>query len=126
MQTRNEDPSLTVQSDRNRAEIRHILKRYRDTGIVDHLRQVDLQFRDVTEFQDYRDAMLHAKEAEAAFLRLPSKVRELFGHDHLRWLDVAHDEEKLEELRPKLEQLGLLEPVEVPAREPVTEPSPEE
>jgi len=105
-------PSRTVQSDVFRTEIRHILAKYKQTGIVEHMRDVDLQFRDVSEFADFADLMFQSKEAEKVFLQLPSKVREVFQHDVARWLDAAHDPEKLEELRPRLEKLGVMTPKE--------------
>lgn len=126
VQTINDEESKTVQSDLARSEIRHILAKYRQTGVITHLREVDLVFRDVTEFEDFRDVMVQSKVAEAEFLKLPSKLREVFDHDVSRWLDVAHDPEKLEEIRPQLEKLGVLKPREAaPAPpEPSTPPTP--
>jgi len=125
VQTVNTMESKTVQSDLLRTDIKHILSKYRQVGIVDHLRSVDLQFRDVTEFSDFSDLMFQSAQAREVFMGLPSKVREVFDHDVAKWLDVAHDPEKLEELRPKLEKLGVLQPVraaEAPPA-PVTPPA---
>lgn len=109
VQTVNTEPSMTVQSDEVRADIREILKRYNALGIVDHMAQVDRVFRDVSEFQDFADMMQQTKVAEAEFMKLPSKLREVFDHDVMKWLDAAHDPEKLEALRPQLEALGVME-----------------
>jgi len=116
VRTVNTEPGKTVQSDGPRTEIKAILERYAAVGIVDHMRDVDLQFRDVTEFEDFRDLMVQAKDAELAFMKLPPQVRDVFENDPSRWLDAAHDAEKLEALRPKLEKLGVMK-----AREPVVE-----
>lgn len=113
--TVNDLPSRTVESDVERAEISQILRKYEGVGIVDHLANVDRIFRDVSEFEDFADLMRQAKEAERHFLELPPQLRDVFDNDHHRWLDVAHDPEKLDEVRPKLEELGLLEPVATPA-----------
>lgn len=117
VQTVNSEPSKTVKSDVLKGEIRHILARYKATGIVEHLREVDLQFRDVSEFSDFADLMHQSKEAEKVFMSLPSKVREVFQHDVARWLDAAHDADKLEALRPRLEALGVMKPKEAAAPE---------
>lgn len=111
VQTINDEPSMTVQSDRDQADIKKVLAKYEQTGVLVNLRDVDLEYRDVTQFDDFADLMRQQKEAEAAFMRLPSKVRELFHHDVSEWLDAAHDQEKLEALRPELEELGIWEPV---------------
>jgi len=110
VQTVNTLPSKTVQTDVFRSEIRHVLAKYKQVGIIEHLRSVDLQFRDVSEFSDFADLMFQSKEAEKVFLGLPSKVREVFDHDVAKWLDAAHDPEKVEAVRPQLEKLGVLEP----------------
>lgn len=126
VQTINKSASRTVQSDRDRADIRNILAQYEATGILTHMRDVDLQFRDISEFNDLSDAMQQAKQAEQVFMRLPSKLREVFDHDVTKWLDAAHDPEKIEALRPQLERLGVLDPIaptEVPAA-PVPEAEP--
>lgn len=102
-----DDHERTVQSEVYKADIRHILTKYEEVGIVDHLKGVDLAFRDVTEFTDMADAMQQLREAERTFMKLSAPLREVFDNDAARWLDVAHDAEKLEELRPRLEELGV-------------------
>ena len=99
------DESQTVQSDAPKADIVKILKRYKQVGIVEHLNQTEAQFRDVSEFTDFADLMRQVKDAEGEFLKLPSKVREIFDHDVAVWLDSAHDEEK----RNALVEAGFIE-----------------
>lgn len=131
VRTVNDLPSRTVQSDVGRAEIANILAKHQQTGIIDHLSAVDLQFRDVSEFEDFADLMRQTKEAEKVFMALPSKLREVFNHDVMTWLDVAHDSTRLEELRPQLEKLGLsLDPAPqpgdiLPSPPPPPPPAPE-
>lgn len=122
--TVNDEASQTQQSDRHRAEMRHILSRYEKTGVLVDLREVELQYRDVSEFDDFTDIMRAGAEAKTAFMRLPSKVRELFNHDHFEWLDTAHDPEKLQALRPKLEKLGVLKELAPELLEPEVPPAP--
>lgn len=124
VQTVNLDPEVTVQSDGPGSEIRAILRKYAAVGIVDHLKEVDLVFRDVTEFSDFRDVMLQAKDSERVFMQLPAPVREVFGNDVGTWLDVAHDDEKMEALRPKFEALGVVKPAAPVAAPAVPAPIP--
>ena len=124
--TMNDEESRTVQQDKDNADIRKIMARYQATGVVDHLRAVDLAWRDVTEFTDMSDALRQSKDAEAQFMKLPSKLREAFDHDVGKWLDVAHDgvdHENHTEVRGRLEKLGVLDTPEeeTPA---VVEPAP--
>jgi len=97
-QTINDGPELTVQSDAGQADIKQILKRWKNVGIVDHLAITEASFKDVSEFSDYADVMRTAQTANEEFMKMPSKVREIFGHDVANWLDTAHDPEKLSQL----------------------------
>ncbi len=109
VQTVNNDPSMTVQSDAHLADINNIMARFRDEGLQ-KLDQAALVYADVSDFGDYTDVMLEVKRAEEMFLKLPSKVRELFGHSVETFLDTAHDEDK----RAAMIEAGVLEgPVEV-------------
>lgn len=93
----NDQPSLTVQSDAHLADINNILAQYAAAG-SDMLDDVALQFADVSEFGDYHDVMLEVRRAEETFMKLPSKVREIFDHNVETWLDTAHDEDKRDAL----------------------------
>ncbi len=113
VQTKNFGPSLTVQSDAKQADIKEILKKYREVGIVEHLNITEANYRDVTELTDFSDVMRTANEAKQEFMKLPSKVREIFHHDVAIWLDTAHDQEK----RTALREAGEISPIEPPAAE---------
>jgi len=100
----NKEPSMTVQSDAHLADISQILDNWGASG-SDLLDNVAMQFKDVSEIGDYHDVMLEVKRAEATFMELPSKVREIFGHSVETWLDTAHDEDK----RDALVEAGFIE-----------------
>ena len=106
--TDNQDPSKTEQSELHRADIRHILGRYKEVGIVDVVKAVGLDFRDLTQYAGTADMLQDLKRVELEYNQLPSKVREAFG-DLEGFLEVADDPAKLEELRPKLAKLGLMD-----------------
>ncbi len=120
VRTVNTDPSMTVQSDSHLADITNIMANYAETGL-DQLDETEMIFRDVSEFTDLQDALQQAREAEVQFLKLPSKVREVYDHDVAIWLDTAHDDDK----RDALVQLGYLKkktPDVAPAEEPPGDP----
>ncbi len=97
VQTVNTEPSMTVQSDAHLADINQIMSRFAADGITS-LDEADLMFKDVSEFTDLKDALDQAALAEVEFLKLPSKVREIFNHNVAEWLDTAHDSDKREAL----------------------------
>lgn len=116
-QTQNKEPSLTVQSDADAADIGKILANFKRVGTVE-LNKADAMFLDVSDFTDFADVQRQSKIAELEFLKLPSKVREIFNHDVADWLDTAHDEDK----RDRLVAAGFLEAPKAPEPEP--EPAP--
>ncbi len=97
VQTVNEEESMTIQSDAHLADMKNILAQFGAGGMQD-LDEAALQFSDVSSFTDLQDAMNQAKAAEIEFMKLPSKVREIFNHDVAVWLDTAHDKEKRDAL----------------------------
>lgn len=119
-QTVNDLPSCTVQADSDKADINKILKRYAAVGIQEQLNLTEAHFPDVSEIGDFQDVMQTARAAEREFMKLPSKVREIFKHDVANWLDTAHDQEK----RASLIEKGIIQPVEQPAPPPPPDPDP--
>lgn len=98
VQTVNDDESMTVQSDGARADINKILREFKEVGILENLNAMQAEFADISDFVDYKDALGNAMQAEADFMTLPSKVREMFNHDVAEFLDTAHDPEKRDAL----------------------------
>lgn len=117
VQTVNNEDSKTVQSDAHLADIKNIMAQYAETG-MESLDETELTFADVSTFTDLGDALRQAAVANEQFMKLPSKVREIFDHDVAVWLDTAHDDDK----RNALIQGGFLkgpEPKEEPPKKEV-------
>lgn len=112
VQTINTDPSMTVQSDAHLADIQNIMKTFgaEADSILD---EAELMYADVSDFTDLADALNQAKEADVDFKKLPSKVRELFDHDVVNWLDTAHDPDKREAMHDVLVEKGFIKSEEV-------------
>lgn len=104
VQTINDEPSMTVQSDAHLSDIQNILRQY-EVGGLQRLDETALMFKDVSEFTDLQDAMNQAIVAKVEFMKLPSKAREIFHHDVAVWLDTAHDKDK----RDALVEAGFIE-----------------
>lgn len=98
--------SKTIQSDAPLASIQEILRTAGVPGLQGMLDEVEGTFMDVSEFTDYSDMMRHVREAEVEFMKLDSKLREVFNHDVFEWLDRAHDERRAESPREQREREG--------------------
>jgi len=109
------DPSRTVQSQKEEADINTIVRNF---GLTGHLPQgvrvpSYIDYEDVTDFQS---ALAAITAAEKAFMQFPHFVRARFDNDPARFVDFCSDARNLEEMRA----LGLAVPAKQEA--PVVAP----
>jgi len=123
------DASLAKQANRDESDINTIMAKYEKTGLVNHVKEYQGRYEDVSNAVDYQAALHIVNEAQEMFLSLPSSIRKRFDNDPAEFLEFATNPANLEELR----DLGLLpkekrdpdiyvEPVEPSPSEP--EPTP--
>ena len=122
-QTVNDEESRTIQSDSHEANIKTILGRHGVSGVIEHMGETELQFGDISEIDDYADAMHRVNEANERFMRLPAKVREAFDNDPAVWLDAVHDGLS-EAQRARLIKHGFIEEEVVPDPTPAISDTP--
>lgn len=104
--------SLAVQSDKERTDIRYIVKRaMRGASVNVNVREG--RYADVSDAPSYMEALNVVARANELFAGLPSKVRDRFGNDPVKMLAFLDDKENIEEAR----KLGLVPP-EAPAPKP--------
>lgn len=115
-----EDESLTVQSEKDDADINTIVRRYGITGAAPvGLRVPSYEdYGDVTF--DFQSALNAVKEAEDTFMQLPADVRFRFANDPQRFLmfctELSDDEKSLKNL-DEMRKMGLAVPEAVPPPE---------
>lgn len=86
------DPSATLQSFKDDADINCIIARYENTGVlVDPTVPVSRtpEFGDFSEMPSYQDAQNVIIAARNAFDALPSKIRERFNNDPAAYFDFV-------------------------------------
>lgn len=118
------EPSMTVQSQREEADINVIVKRFGVTGFMPSV-PVPPTYGDFTGVSDYRSALEVLNAAKASFLKLPAEVRRRFGNDPAYFVEFCNDPENLPEMR----KMGLAVPEKAQepapaAPEPVPAPEP--
>lgn len=104
------EPSLTIQSQKEDADINVILRNFGVTGQLPSSR-VPPVYADFQGVLDYRDAMELITAANVAFMELPAKVRSRFQNDPAKFVDYCSDPKNLDGMR----ELGLAVPPEAPA-----------
>lgn len=101
-------PSLTRQEFTEECDINTIMARYEKTGVVRHLNAASPQYLDLSNVPDLQQALSVIREAEAAFMALPAKVRAEFANDTQAFIRFAEDPQNLEQMRA----WGLAKPAE--------------
>lgn len=103
-------PSLTVQDEKDEADINYIVNKYADgqKGIMtldlgDSSQYAFLQFGDATLPGDYSTALELVSGVREEFYSLPAYVRAKFGHDPMNFINQLNNPEVLE----YLQQQGL-------------------
>lgn len=110
--TENTQPSLTDQSYKEDCDTNTIIKKFLKTGQVTHVAKMAGQFADVSAVPDFHTAMSRVKEAEYAFMQLPSQLRAKHGNDVSKMIDWINDPKNKDEAV----ELGLREWVEAPPK----------
>lgn len=110
-------PSLTVQSQKDEADINTIVRNFGVTGQVPQNVRVPM-YGDFTGVGDYRQALDAVRTAEESFMKLPAEFRAELDNDPQRFLEFCADEANLDRMR----KLGLAVPAAVP--DVVVEPAP--
>ncbi|UDN67702.1 internal scaffolding protein [robinz microvirus RP_97] len=104
-------PSLTVQSQKEEADINVIVSRFGVTGVLPQR----LDRLNIAAFEgifDYQTAMNAVVAADRAFLQVPADIRARFSNDPQKFVSFVTDPANLDELRRlKLAPAAPVEPV---------------
>lgn len=104
------DEPITEQSHKAGCEIKNILDKYQQTGIMTHVSKHQPQYGDVTPVE-FQDAMNIIAKAGSMFEELPANIRKKFDNDPKSFLEFVQDEKNL----PEMYELGLaIKPEEAP------------
>lgn len=90
----------TKQEFKAECDINSIIKLYKQTGQITHIKQAAAQgaYADLPEPLDFQQSLNLVMEAEASFMTLPSKVRDRFGNDPAQFLGFMADPANFEEI----------------------------
>lgn len=105
------DPSATLQSFKDDADINCIIARYENTGVlVDPTVPVSRtpEFGDFSEMPSYQDAQNVIIAARNAFDALPSKIRERFNNDPAAYFDFVRSLKEGSEEFDEAVSLGIV------------------
>lgn len=100
----NNQPSMTIQSEKDFCDINKIVSRFKTTGLMTNLAKGLPQQGDFTQVTDYHSALNQVIAAQDAFMALPAAVRKRFANDPGQLLSFVEDPQN----RAEAIQLGLI------------------
>lgn len=92
------EKSRTKQCFQSECDINTILKKYRKTGLLEHVNRFGGDYSDVSGVGDYQQSLNQVMLAQDMFESLPADIRTKFGNDPGRFLDFVEDPQNEEEL----------------------------
>lgn len=124
-------PERTKQSFVAECDINNILKQFKATGMINHVKQAAAlgTYVDLPEVDDFQASLNSVMRAEQAFASLPSKLRARFDNDPATFLEFFQDPKNQDEaIKLGLAQdtrppTTLINPQNPPATPPSTSPS---
>lgn len=111
------EQTLTEQSHKSECDMHNILRQYRQTGLVAHVRQYEGKYMDMPNALDFQQSMNVIAEANQMFASVPADIRKKFGNDPAQYLEFVQNPENLDALR----EMGLANAVEAPLETIVSE-----
>lgn len=91
------EPTLTIQSSKDEADINVIVERFTKTGMLP-VRQLPPMGDEFHEIFDFRSAMDTVRAAEVAFMTMDAKTRLRFNNDPHLFVDFCSDPANLDEM----------------------------
>lgn len=104
--TLNEEPSMTIQSEKDSCDINKILSKFNKTGVMSNVSTAMPQQGDFTDVVDYQSALNQVIAAQESFMTLPAQLRKRFANDPGQLLSFLEDPEN----RSEAISLGLVNP----------------
>lgn len=84
-------PGLTRQSMKDETDINRIVARYRQTGFLSYVNAMTPSYVNISDVNDYRDALEQMRKTDTFFEGLPAKVRARFENNPVVFLDFIVD-----------------------------------
>lgn len=90
--------SMTHQCFKDECDINSIMQKYVKTGLIDHAKQYQGNYADITDSLSFQDALNTVLNAHNMFDSLPSTIRKRFSNDPYEFLAFTEDPNNVQEL----------------------------
>ncbi|AXL14595.1 internal scaffolding protein [Microviridae sp.] len=95
--------SMTEQCHKDEVSIQNIMRKHRQTGVIQHVAQYQGQYMDMVNAPDFHEYQNILAEARSMFETVPSHIRKDFDNDPQKFLEFMQNAENIE----AIEEYGL-------------------
>ena len=88
--------TMTEQHHAEKCEIHNIMKRYQQTGVVDHVAQYQGTYNNFIDAPSFKEALDQVAEAQSMFESLPSSLRADMQNDPSVFLEFIQNPDNIE------------------------------
>lgn len=113
----NDEPSITEQHHKDDCDIQVILRRYAQTGVIEHNNKLQGEYADYPSDMDFHEAQNTIALGKTMFESVPAQIRADFNNDPAQFLAFVQDESNIE----KMAEYGLTDPLRAKEPDPVPE-----
>lgn len=85
------EENMTEEQHKSDVEIHAIMRKYKETGVVNHVNKYQGSYMDMISAPDFTEAQRQIAEAKSMFESVPSHIRDDFGNDPARFLDFMQN-----------------------------------
>ena len=98
--TINNEISKADQSAKKECDVNHIVKKYKTTGLITHLRDGQGSYLDLSEVGDLSNSLNIVASAQQKFDQLPAELRKRFGNSPVQLVEfLSNSENDLEAVK---------------------------
>jgi len=93
-----EQPSMTEQHHKKDCDIRHIMRKSQQTGMVTHLAQYEGRYMDLANRPDFERSQQIIADGKTAFETVPADIRDRFHNNPAEWIEFMQNPDNREEM----------------------------
>lgn len=93
------EESMTEQCHADEVKIQNIMKKYRDTGVIEHVNQYQGMYSDMINAPDFAEAQMQIAEAKSMFETVPAHIRSDFDNDPQKFIAFMQEPENVEAIQ---------------------------
>lgn len=98
-----DSPSMTEQSHQESCDIHNIMRKYKQTGVIEHVAKHGGTYGDFINALDFKEAQDRIAEAQSMFESVPAHIRADFKNDPAAYIEFMTDPAN----REAIESYGL-------------------